>query len=124
MADSLSSLPYYREYVEQILRPRVGRMVDELRANLTEQVWGALLERLAQDQAKGAAPDPQALDKLRAMLTETLGLRLTVQLNAEFAGAAPQSNGPQVNNAPDVVERTFPNNPLARAVGGVRAAGR
>jgi hypothetical protein len=126
MADSLSSLPYYREYVEQILRPRVGRMVEELRANLTEQVWGALVERLAHDQNKGAAPDPQALDKLKAMLTETLGLRLNVQLNAEFAGAAPQTAAPAapVNNAPDVVERTFPNNPLARAVGGVRAAGR
>ncbi len=118
MADSLSQLPYYREYVDQILRPRVGRMVDELRANLTEHVWAALVERLAMDQGK--SPDPQALEKLKAMLTETLGLRLNVQLNAEFAGApqAPAQGGP------DVVDRVFPNNPLARAVGGVRAAGR
>jgi hypothetical protein len=124
MADSLSSLPYYREYVEQILRPRVGRMVEELRANLTEQVWAVLVDKLAHDQGKGGAPDPQALEKLKAMLTETLGLRLNVQLNAEFTGAAPQTNSAPANNAPEVVERTFPNNPLARAVGGVRAAGR
>src|SRR5215831_11893742 len=107
MPDSLQNLPYYREYLDQILRVRVGRIIDEVRAALTEQVWETLVHRLAQDQ-KSATSDPQAMEKLRALLTETLGLRLSVQLGAEFA-AAPQA--PQ--GAPEVVDRVMPNNPLA-----------
>lgn len=120
MADPISQLPYYREYVDQILRPRVSKMVDDLRAQLSQHIWEALLQRLAQDQ--GAAVDPQSLDRLRAMLTETLGLKLNVQLAAEFAAApAPQAAQPSTQN-PDVIDRAFPNNPLARAVGGVKRA--
>ncbi len=132
MSDSLNQLPYYREYVEQILRPRVGRMIDELRSQLTEQVWGVLLERMAQDQRPGSPTDAQSIDKLRSLLTETLGLRLNVQLGAEFGTASNGTAAPAHNSgagnvnpaANNVVERTFPNNPLARAVGGVRSAGR
>jgi hypothetical protein len=112
MPEPLSQLPYYREYVEQILRPRVAAMVEELRAGLGEQVWGLLLERMARDQR--GATDAASLEKLRQTLTETLGLKLAVQLAAEFAGAPAAG--------PEVVERSFPNNPLARAVTGVRRA--
>ena len=58
MSDPLSQLPYYKEYVDQILRPRVGRMIDELRTHLTDHVWGALLDRMAQDQKPGH-PQPR-----------------------------------------------------------------
>ena len=118
MPDPLTQLPYYREYVEQILRPRVGKMVEDIRGQLAQSVWDALLQRVAHDQ--GAAPDAPTIERLRSLLTETLGLKLNVQLTAEFAAPAPApAAAPQAN---DVVDRQFPNNPLARAVGGVRKA--
>lgn len=124
----LEQLPYYREYVEQILRPRVSRLIDDVRARLTEQVWAEIVERMAEDQKQGGGTDPQAIEKLRTLLSDTLGLKIAVQLDAQF-GAAPapaQSgtfNANTTANGQDVVDRAFPNNPLARAVGGMRRAG-
>jgi hypothetical protein len=66
------------------------------------------------------------------MLESTLRLRLGVQLTADFDGAPavpgpaptvvqPGARGEGRDNV-NVVDRSFPNNPLARAVGGVRRA--
>ena len=127
MSERIDQLPYYREYVEQILRPRVTRLIDDVRARLTEQVWAEIIERMAEDQKQGGT-DAQSLEKLRALLTDTLGLKVNVQLEAQFGNApAPAQPAPApaapVNNGSDVVDRAFPNNPLARAVGGMRRAG-
>ena len=129
----LDQLPYYREYLEQILRPRVGKLIDEVRGRLNDQVWAEIVERMAEDQKPGSASDAQSLEKLRSLLTETLGLRIAVNLDAQFGapgqpGAQPggQPAGYQTtsaSNGQEVVERAFPNNPLARAVGGARRAG-
>jgi len=132
MSERIDQLPYYREYVEQILRPRVTRLIDDVRARLTEQVWAEIVERMAEDQKQGGT-DAQSLEKLRALLTDTLGLKVNVQLEAQFgnaqSGNAPAAAQPApapaapANNGQDVVDRAFPNNPLARAVGGMRRAG-
>jgi hypothetical protein len=128
-AARLDQLPYYREYVEQILRPRVFKLIDEVRSRLTDQVWAEIVERMAEDQKQGSGNDPQSIEKLRSLLAETLGLRIAVQLDAQFTGAAPAGQPAagfgttSASNGQDVVERAFPNNPLARAVGGVRRAG-
>lgn len=128
----LDHLPYYREYLEQILKPRVASVVEEIRAGLTDQVWAHLLQRIAEDQNPGATPDPQTLQQLKAMLESTLRLHLGVQLTADFdgtpavPGAAPTPVQPgakgEGRDNVNVVDRNFPNNPLARAVGGVRRA--
>jgi hypothetical protein len=134
MSERIDQLPYYREYVEQILRPRVTRLIDDVRARLTEQVWAEIVERMAEDQKQGGT-DAQSLEKLRALLTDTLGLKVNVQLEAQFGNAQSETPPRQpsrrprtrrtspVNNGSDVVDRAFPNNPLARAVGGMRRAG-
>jgi hypothetical protein len=137
---SLESLPYYREYLDQILKPRVVRLIDEVRSNLASHAWNELLERLAEEQNPGASTDSAIIQKTRHLLEQTLGLRMGVLLDAEFAGeAANKSQQSSMNGSEsprradtgehrpqsEVVERgNFPDNPLARAMGGVRRIGR
>lgn len=116
-------LPYYREYLDQILRPRVVRLVEEVRANLATHAWNELLERLAEEQSPGASTDMATIQKMRTLLENTLGLKLGVHMHAEFAdgpAAKPaEARRPEI----EVIDRQgggFPDNPLARAVGGVR----
>jgi hypothetical protein len=125
---AMELLPYYREYLDQILRPRVVRLIDEVRAHLAAHAWNELLERMAEEQNPGASTDPVTIQKMRVLLEQTLGLKVGVNMHAEF------SDGPTVRPATvasvepvrradhvDVIDRgTFPDNPLARAVGGVR----
>jgi hypothetical protein len=127
----MDQLPYFQEYIDQVLKPRVSRVIDDVRSHLAEQVWAELLARVAEDQKPGSAGDPQAVAKLKAMLENTLKLRISVDLAAEFNGApAPAATVAHIGPASggregvEVVDRNFPNNPLARAVGGMRKIGR
>src|SRR5262245_39022860 len=56
MPDPMSQLPYFREYVEQILRPRVVRAIEDVRVDLPSYVWESVLQRLAAEQSPGKAP--------------------------------------------------------------------
>lgn len=118
----LELLPYYREYLDQILRPRVVRLVEEVRANLATHAWNELLERLAEEQSPGASTDNATIVKMRTLLENTLGLKLGVHMHAEFADSPVVKPADTVRRPDaDVVDRqAFPDNPLARAVGGVR----
>jgi len=127
----LDHLPYYREYLDQILRPRVVRLVEEVRANLAAHAWNELLERLAEEQNPGGSTDPVAIQKMRALLEQTLGLKVGVHMHAEFADGGtvrPAAAAPEPARRADhaeVIDRgPFLDNPLARAVGGVRRPGR
>ena len=62
---------------------------DEVRARLTDQVWAEIIERMAEEQKPGGT-DAQSLEKLRALLSDTLGLKIAVQLDAQFAGSPAQ----------------------------------
>ena len=127
---AMELLPYYREYLDQILKPRVVRLVEEVRASLVAHTWNQLLERMAEDQNAGVTSE--TLHKMRVLLEQTLGLKVSVQMTAEFsdgpvARPSPVQNGEQVRRADhvDVIDRgEFPDNPLARAVGGMRRSGR
>lgn len=134
-APRLDQLPYYREYLDQILRPRVAHLVEglqaELQEKLREKAWTHVLARMAQDQ-NGALGD---VETLRAMLEDQLGLRIRVNLAATFdgaaagagssaSGAAPRDHAPTARMDVDVVERRTPENPLVRAVSGLRRADR
>jgi hypothetical protein len=122
-------LPYYQEYVDQILKPRVLRLLEEVRGRLAEHAWQDLLVHMAHEQGD-TEPSPDSLAKLRTMLESTLGLTVHVQLGVECHGGAPaeaparrlEPSGESRHNV-EVVDRNFPDNPLARAVGSVRRVG-
>jgi hypothetical protein len=122
-------IPYYREYLEHILKPRVVRAIEEMRQRVTDRAWAELVAKIAEEQRPGASADPESLRKLRAMLEQGLRLQLVASLTANFAGAAAEAPPPANGSADgrvnaDVVEGGFPDNPLARAVGGVRRIAR
>jgi len=123
---SFDQIPYYREYLEHILKPRVIRAVEELRQRFTERAWAELVAKMAEDQRPGASADPEALQKLRGMLEQGLRLQLAGALTASFGGAPVEAspNGAEGRANADVVDPAFPDNPLARAVGGVRRIAR
>lgn len=128
----LDQLPYIREYVDQILRPRVAKVIEDVRGSLTEAVWAELLTRIAREQ--GSAYDAAALQKLRTIVEQGLNLRLTAHVVANFEGAPPAaaSNGHPMDAVRvdeerenvAVVESGLMNNPLARAMGNVRRPAR
>jgi hypothetical protein len=117
-------IPYYREYLEHILKPRVIRALEEIRQRFSERAWAELVAKMAEEQRPGASADPEALQKLRGMLEQGLRLQLNAALSASFAGAPVEGGAPSNGAAADVVEQGFPDNPLARAVGGVRRIAR
>lgn len=126
----MDQLPYYQEYVEQILKPRVLRLMDDVRGRLTEHAWQDLLVFLAQEQGD-SQPDPETLARLRAMLESALGLQIEVQAAvhcapgaAAAAGSARRVEPGEPRHNVEVVDRSFPDNPLARAVGSVRRVSR
>ncbi|MBX3375953.1 MAG: hypothetical protein KF678_02985 [Phycisphaeraceae bacterium] len=126
---ALDHLPYYREYMDQILKPRIVKIVEEVRASLATHAWNEILERMAEDQNAGGSTDAATIQKMRTLLEQTLGLRLGVSLDAEFSdGTAPRPQGSETVRRADQVEvidrSPFPDNPLARAVGGLRRNGR
>jgi hypothetical protein len=130
----LDQLPYIREYVEQILRPRVAKVIEDVRGSLTEAVWTELLTRIAREQ--GSAYDAAGLQKLRTIIEQGLSLRLTAHVVANFESAAPGAAAPSNGHPMDavrvederenvaVVESGLMNNPLARAMGNVRRPAR
>lgn len=120
-----AELPYFKDYLRDVLRPRVEAMLRSVDANLTETVWRVLLASLARDQGEPAI-DPAIL---RTMIEEQLGLRLDARLQAEFTRApetaAPATGGGEPAEPPDVTlarRRPMTNNPLAQAVMDNRAA--
>jgi hypothetical protein len=129
-SNGLDQLPYIREYVEQILRPRVAKVIEDVRGSLTDAVWSELLTRIAREQ--GGAYDVAAMQKLRSLLEEGLKLRLSAHIVASFDGAAPSANGhaSDAGRTEDerenvsVVESGLVNNPLARAMGNIRRPAR
>jgi hypothetical protein len=123
-------LPYFRDYLEQILRPRVAKHLEEIRSALTESVWHELLARMGQEQ--GISTDAAGMQKLRSMLEEGLNLRLTAHIVGSLEGPgvstgnghAAEAGREEATRFSDtregVVDAGFPNNPLARAVGQIR----
>ena len=123
----MGQLPYYREYMEQILKPKVGKIIDEVRGSLVEIVWHEVLQRMAHEQ--GAPTDVQALDQLRSLLEQGLRLRMTAHVVADFEGSGHAQQGTPGMDAEahanaEVIDQAFPSNPLARAVGGIRRVSR
>ncbi len=117
-------IPYFREYLRDVVRPRVEHAVRSIEANLNDNVWRAIVATLAADQQDGV--DPAAL---RALIQDQLGLRIEAKLNAEFTQVLPPQQAasapaaatgePAPGDTPEVVtakRRAMTNNPLAQAV--------
>ena len=90
----LSDLPYLDEYLSAVLRPRVERAIEELRASLADAAWAELVRLIAQEQRGDVSEEA-----VRTLLTETLGLEMNVDVSATFNGEAAPSQG-----AADVID--------------------
>ncbi len=108
-------LPYFKEYLRDVLRPRVEAALRTVEAGLPEAAWRALVAELGREQADSAA-DPVVL---RALIEEQLGLRIDVKLAADIGGPAPSGGAVGPSDSPEVVtakRRPMTSNPLAQAV--------
>lgn len=115
-----ADMPYFREYLRTVLRPRVESLLQALNGRLDDVVWRELLEALSRDQGGAGAMDS---DTLRGLLEEHLGLRLDAQVRGTFAEAAlpeppPAGTRPDdgANDASGARRRAVTVNPLANAV--------
>lgn len=89
-------LPYWGEYLRQVLRPKVEQMLEEHAENWNEMVWDFMAQTIADQQPGGA---PASLEQISALLRDELGLRLQVSVSAEFV--EPEGSGDP--GEPDVV---------------------
>ncbi len=108
-------LPYFKEYLRDVLRPRVEAALRTVEAGLPEAAWRALVAELGREQADPAA-DPVVL---RALIEEQLGLKIDVKLTADIGGPAPAGGAVGPADSPEVVtakRRPMTSNPLAQAV--------
>ena len=78
--NQLSSLPYFSEYLDTVLRPRVERALTEIRARLSESVLNEVVRIISQEQN-----DDVSDAAVRTLLERNLGLRLRVEAVAVFA---------------------------------------
>ena len=78
-ANQLSSLPYFREYLDAVLRPRVERALTDIRAQLSESVLNEVVRIISREQS-GDVSD----EAVRTLLEQKLGLRLRVEAVAVF----------------------------------------
>lgn len=120
---AMSDIPFYREYLRDVVKPRVEHALRLIESNLSENVWRAVVATLAADQTDGV--DPAAL---RALVQDQLGLKLEARLTAEFTNILPQpaavpaaadGEAGQPADAPEVItakRRAVTSNPLAQAV--------
>jgi hypothetical protein len=116
-----TDLPYFREYLAQVLRPRIDSLIQDLNERLGEVAWRELLEAVSRDQSM-----PVDVASLRSLMEEQLGLRLDAQVRGMFAGSAQPGSAlpePRVVNGVEPVEdaaatkrRAMTSNPLANAV--------
>ena len=77
--NQLSSLPYFKEYVDAVLRPRVERALAEIRPQLGESVLNEVVRIISREQS-GEVPE----DVVRTLLEQNLGLQIRVDVAAVF----------------------------------------
>ncbi len=87
-ANQLSSLPYFREYLDAVLRPRVERAITDIRAQLSESVLNEVVRIISQEQS-GDVP----ADAVRTLLEEELGLQIRVEAVAQFGNEPGEQPG-------------------------------
>ena len=74
-------LPYFQDYLKDVLRPRIERALEAVDKALTDAAWRHIISAVASEQ--GTPEVAAAL--LRPLLESKLGLRLEARLSARFA---------------------------------------
>lgn len=131
-------LPYFQDYLQNVLRPRVERAIETVTKQLTETAWKQVIADVAAADELGKSEIATAL--LRPLIENKLGLRMETKLASQFGAAKPVIKAPgpapvdlesdtgvtRVPGGPDVVtvRRQPVINPLANAVVNSRTVGR
>jgi len=89
-------MPYWGEYLRQVLRPKVEKVLEEHADNWNEMVWELMAKTIADQQPGGA---PASIEQISTLLRDELGLQLQVSVSAEFV----ESDGSTTPVEPDVV---------------------
>ena len=135
----IAGLPYFEDYLREVLRPRVERIIQRDQASWQDMVWQAVVRQMLSEQPAGSHLDAETIERI---LREVLGLRIDANVTASFdgqvvgdhdapandrAGLAMTSPARQETAAGQdgmVVDRRNEGNPLLRAVVGPRRVGR
>lgn len=134
-------LPYFQDYLQNVLRPRVERAIETVNKSLTEAAWRQVIAEVAAEQP-GTTEAATAL--LRPLLESKLGLKIEARLASQFGAAKPvKAPGSTLASPIDLesdsgvtrvggpagadvitVRRQPVSNPLANAVVNSRSVGR
>ncbi len=90
----MEDLPYFQEYLQTILRPRVEKAIESIDRLLTEAAWRHIISTIAADQH--LTPETAA-SIVRPLLEQKLGLKLQAKLESQFGAATPATSGPGVD---------------------------
>lgn len=136
----IAGLPYFDDYLREVLRPRVERIIQRDQASWQDMVWQAVVQQVLAEQPAGSHLDAATIDRI---LRDILGLHIDASISASFqgpgsggaavrtsdmsdrAGLTPVAGAP-MNGAVDdavVMDRRGEANPLLRAVVGPRRTG-
>ena len=77
----ISDLPFFDEYLNAVLRPRVEQALARVHETLKQAAWNELVRIIAQQQ-EGDVSD----DSVRDLLEKKLGLQLIVDVSASVHG--------------------------------------
>ncbi len=83
-------LPYFRDYLQNVLRPRVDRAIDSVSKQLTDMAWKQVISEVAKDHPEMSE---MSTALLRPLLEGKLGLKIEALLSTEF-GVARAANAP------------------------------
>jgi hypothetical protein len=79
---AFDQLPYFDEYLREVLRPRVERAVQSIERSLEELVWRKVAKMLASEQP-GASDETPAM--IRQLLEKRLGLSFQARLGHTYS---------------------------------------
>jgi hypothetical protein len=85
-APAFDELPYLEEYLRQVLRPRVERVLHAAERSITESIWRQVVKVLAAEQP---SPTEATGPAIRHLLEERLGLKIQASLSHTFAAEEP-----------------------------------
>lgn len=90
---AFDELPYLDEYLQEVLRPRVERVLQSAQRSITESLWRQIIKILAAEQPTPGENTPAVL---RHLLEQRLGLKLQATLSHSFESARPARAEPRL----------------------------
>jgi hypothetical protein len=89
-------LPYFQDYLANVLRPRVERAIEKVNKSLTEAAWKQVIAEVASDQPEMTE---MAAAMLKPLLEGKLGLKIEATLSSQFGVAKVAEPSMQVPSA-------------------------